>query len=299
MVYSSTFSAPAGGRNEPKSLDFGSSSNNDDELSPLLPHHKVSAAWSEKGASNPPSRLQLRSGDAENVDRYGGPRFANELTYTRSRPTARYTGPARPTTRPVSSSRPQAGATYHRNSRVAATYSSGIDNYGGGGGARVAPTAAARTTRRRKVNQGGVEEYPPLRTMGYGQGEVKSRLVSARRNSFYYAKFGQFQVIARVIQDEDRQPQQQYQQQRRSQQVDRKPGALRSQQQYLSRRPVETFRRPVAPPTEHPSGYSERSGPLNVTINRSVPFGTYYSSARGNWDTNTYQQQTQRYSNRY
>lgn len=98
-----------------------------------------------------------------------------------------------------------------------------------------------------------------------------------------------FQVIARVIQDND--------------QISgsstrwvgdrRKTGSLagerehRREAQYLRRRPVETYRRPLTPVTEHPAGYSERAGPLNVTIGRSVPFGTYYSSDRGNWEVNT------------
>jgi hypothetical protein len=110
------------------------------------------------------------------------------------------------------------------------------------------------------------------------------------------------QVIARVIQDTDEDHHQPYQhrQQQRQWRGERKTGSFRGgrQQEYLSRRPVETQRPPVLP-TDNPAGYTETEGRLNVTINKSTPFRTYYSSSGGNWEINTQPSSRNSYRNRY
>jgi hypothetical protein len=174
-----------GGRNEPKSSNFEDNRG----LNSLQPHHKVSAAWSEKDeiASRPSGGLQLKSlGDSDLGifdERYGGPRYANSMTYSKSGSTQR-----RPATRARQTSNTAtyvpsnsfvrtsgsvpAGATFHRNSRVAAT--EGADNYFG------APVSNnIYSSNRQRIYTGRrrdrmEQQYPSLRklSLGNGQGEV-------------------------------------------------------------------------------------------------------------------------------
>lgn len=184
-----TFPLLPGGVNEPKSPDFFPNPTQ----SPLLPHHKVSAAWSERTGSG----LSLRSGDAgfasefgprphsyQDMGRYGGPTFGVDNAYTRSYPgrddrlRSLDNGRRRPTAAPTfppsrAGTGVGVGATYHRNSRVAATYSAGIDNYRGGAVTQ-APRRRSRVQGQGQRSSQRFDEYPPLRRMGSGQGEVRN-----------------------------------------------------------------------------------------------------------------------------
>lgn len=165
-----------GGRNEPKSFDFA-----DRQGQPsILPHHQVSAAWSEKNEGRRP-RLELKSGDLSSfssgaVHSTSGPQFANELTYTRTTSSRRTsnlagTGYTQAGSSGVENSNivsgghsggnsnafiatgnPTNGATFHRNSRVPAT------------GDYFYPKSSSVTQTR-------AIQYPPLRKLSVGDGE--------------------------------------------------------------------------------------------------------------------------------
>lgn len=166
----------SGGRNEPRSLDSGYFGQNG-----ILPHHRASAAWSEKQAnrnSRSNSGIQLKSGDSNPTlppSGFGastGSQFGEDLTYGRSSSYRRHTrtekrrsstngsfsttssqvsgDPSILTTR--STSLP--GPTYHRRSRVPAT-----DDF-------LYPTLPSQLSTRSL-------QYPPLQRLGHGDGEVR------------------------------------------------------------------------------------------------------------------------------
>lgn len=168
----------SGGRNEPRSLNSGYFGQNG-----ILPHHRTSAAWSERQAnrnSRSNSGIQLKSGDDDSSPTlppsgFGastGSQFGEDLTYGRSSSYRRHSrtekrrsssdgsfsttssqvsgDPSILTTR--SASLP--AATFHRRSRVPAT-----DDF-------LYPPAPSQLSTRSL-------QYPPLQRLGRGDGEVR------------------------------------------------------------------------------------------------------------------------------
>ncbi|ODN01895.1 Ectodysplasin-A [Orchesella cincta] len=158
-----------GGRNEPRSLDFAGSN------SGILPHHRTSAAWSER-ESRTSSGIQLKSGDsysnvASGFGESSGPQISDELQYRRtssgrrgSSGTGSRTGAGSSASYSSSSSTRSstliaggAPGTYHRSSRVPATSDF------------LYPSTSQSGARS--------VQYPPLKRLGQGDGEVIARVL--------------------------------------------------------------------------------------------------------------------------
>lgn len=179
-----------GGRGEPKSPDFYPEAT---ARSPILPHHRTSAAWSEKTGAR--SGLQLKSGDSSS----GGSQFSDDVFYTRG-------------SRSQVSSQ---GANSHRiaSSSVSGPAGQGAANGGVTGGASsqfyssqgtsgsssnhlsrsgaVGNTVINRASRVPATedflypqnSRARTIQYPPLKRFGQGDGEVVARVLQADNES--------------------------------------------------------------------------------------------------------------------
>ncbi|OXA43346.1 hypothetical protein Fcan01_21868 [Folsomia candida] len=172
--------------------------------STLLPHHQISAAWSEPSSPQPRSRLQLKSGD--NYASTSGESTSSPARSQSSRRSQHYTYPGRGASSStpnshtfISSPSGNSGATYHRNSRVPST---GDYFYPGGSTTTTSPTKtySSSANAHRAVNDEAsstLVQYPPLRKLnvGNGEGEVIARVLQTDRddtdNNFASANLGE------------------------------------------------------------------------------------------------------------
>ena len=181
-----------GGRNEPKSLEYSTVyGNRGTPATPILPHHRQSAAWSEKREQRRERIHELKSGDESDLfnpereyyDNWSGsgtgPHFSNQLRYIKSTDHKRRLNinsqrPIVATNGHIERARELAirSGTFHRNSRVPAT-----ENF-------LFPSETRRQTHRSRSGDTSSQKsygYPPLRRLGEGDGEVSfSQLI--RRN---------------------------------------------------------------------------------------------------------------------